>query len=279
MNTFNRVAFTVILLAFIALAIVLLLFPTQSLNFAIDNLMLLRDNLIVGTEVFIWYMIALGLFLILCLILLYIELRPSREDTVEIRTEEGGNARIGVDSVEQSLANRIDELPGVRDVRPEVISRGSDARVIVNARTSPTVNVPEVTQQIVDLVREILQDQLGVKLRGDVEVNIFHEPFPRGTLAPGTTGRPVGEREPMRRPAEEPHRRPEEEPRSARVEQEPVAPPRRREEERPYGRERLPEETPPPAPMPDREIVPADEFDLEPEDLGQEEEAPPEEES
>jgi hypothetical protein len=267
MNTFNRVAFIVILLAFVALAVTLLVFPIQALSWTIDNLQSLRDSAVVQDETFLWYMGALALFLLLCLTLLYLELRPSRKDTVLIQTEGGGKAHIGVDSVEQTLANRIDELPGVRDVRARVLSRGPDARVIVNLRTSPTVNIPEVTQQVVLLVREILEDQMGVKIRGDVEVNVSHEPFPRGTLAPGASGRPVPDREQAPRPAEEP--RPTEERRPRRAERAPAPP--RWEEERPVERERWPDEAPPPAPVPPQAIVAEDEFDLEPEDLGQEE--------
>ena len=278
MNTFNRVAFIVILLVFIGLALALLLFPIQSLGFATDNLATLQDNLLVDNTAFLWYVLAVVLFLLLCLVLLYLEIRPSRKRTVLIRTEREGKVRIGVDSVAQSLGNRIDELPGVRDVRPQVISRGPDARVVVDLRTSPTVNVPEVTNGIIELVHQILEDQLGVRIRGDVEVNVAHEPFPRGTLAPGTTSRPTAEREPAREPVEEQPRQPVEEPRPVRVERERDETPPRREEEGRAAREGQPEEVSPPAPAPSREIVPQDEFDLEPEDLGHEDQEEQEEE-
>lgn len=207
MNAFNRVAFVIIVLLLMAAAVLLLVFPLQTLQTAVASLETLEENLIQRENFFLFYVIVLVAVLILLLFLLFLELRPRRKKSVRIRTEGAGQVQIGVDSVTQSLAYRIDELPGVRDVRPHLMSRGRDVRVRIDLRTSPTVNVPSVTEQIVDLAHDIIEGQLGVKIRGKVVVNVAHEPFPRGTLPPAA-GRPEAEEaEPAKeRPAARPRR-------------------------------------------------------------------------
>jgi hypothetical protein len=185
MNAFNKVVIIALLLLFAALTVALLLAPYEVVRISVTNLEALQEFLLYAEDLYLWYVAVLAAFLVLLLVLLYLEIRRTRKKSVLIRSESGGRARIGVDSVVHSLEYRIDELPGIRDVRPRIVSTGKDVRVIVDLRTSPTVNVPNVTQQIVDLAHEIVEGQLGVKIRGKVEVNVAHEPFPRGTLAPG----------------------------------------------------------------------------------------------
>ncbi len=185
MNTFNRIVMIILLLVLAAVTVALLLAPYEAVRIAITSLEALQEFLLYSEGLYLWYVGILAAFLVVLLVLLYLELRRTRQKTVLIRAEGAGKVRIGVDSVMHSLEYRIDELPGIRDVRPRIISRGKDVQVIIDLRTSPTVNIPQVTQQIVDLAHEIVEEQLGVKIRGKVEINVAHEPFPRGTLAPG----------------------------------------------------------------------------------------------
>ncbi len=210
MNAFNRIVVIVLLLLLAALAVALLLTPYELVRIALTNLEAFQELLLYAENLYLWYVGVLAAFLVLLLVLLYLEIRRTRKKSALIRSEGGGRARIGVDSVMHSLEYRIDELPGIRDVRPHIISRGKDVRVIVDLRTSPTVNVPDVAQQIVDLAHEIVEGQLGVKIRGRVEINVSHEPFPRGTLAPGAASAQWGEAAtaaPRRREEPQPARR------------------------------------------------------------------------
>jgi len=148
-----------------------------------------------------YYLGGVGAAALILLVLLILEIRKTRKKAVRIRTEGNGRARIGVDSVMQSLAYRIDELPGVRDAKPRVTSRGNDVDIAIDLHTSPTVNVPGVTAQIVNLAHEIIETQLGVKIHGKVQVNVAHEPFPRGTMAPAAAPTaPSGAAKPAKEP-------------------------------------------------------------------------------
>ncbi|MBC7236858.1 MAG: hypothetical protein H5T69_13545 [Chloroflexi bacterium] len=85
---------------------------------------------------------------------------------------------------------RIDELPGVRSANTHIVSRGRDVDVAIDLDTSPSVNIPVLTDQIVNLAHEIVEKQLGVKIHGKVNIRVRHEPYPRGTM-PTTV--PLGE--------------------------------------------------------------------------------------
>lgn len=183
MNIFNRIVVVLALIINIVLAVFLIVYPVTAINALRYELDLLEQVFYSDRSFFIFYG-AMGLCILVSLVLLILELRRSRKKTVKIRTEGGGRAELGVESVKQSLEYRIDELAGVREVKAKIISRGRDVRVIINLHTSPSVNIPVLTGQIMDLSRDILEGQLGVRIRGKVRVNVKHEPYPRGTMPP-----------------------------------------------------------------------------------------------
>jgi hypothetical protein len=186
MNVLNRVVTVLLILALLALAVALLIMPTRTINAGEAVVDAIRQSALFASGAAADYALAIvGLVILILLILLVLELRSPNRKTVRIRTDANGKARIGVESVVQSLAYRIDELPGVRDAKPHVTSRGNDVSVSIDLHTSPSVNVPAITAQIVNLAHEIIETQLGVKIHDKIEVNVAHEPFPRGTMAPG----------------------------------------------------------------------------------------------
>jgi hypothetical protein len=192
MNVFNRIVMVLLILALMALGVLLITMPLRAIDTLADVIASTRGlSVFTDNALYTYFVIGVGLLVVFLFILLILELRQPRQKTVRIRTEGDGRARIGVESVTQSLAYRIDELPGVRNARPRINSRGNDVDVAIDLDTSPSVNVPSVTGEVVKLAHEIIETQLGVKIHGPVQVNVSHEPFPRGTMAPGA-GTAVG---------------------------------------------------------------------------------------
>jgi hypothetical protein len=186
MNVFNRIVMVLLILGTLALAAVMIINPQSTIEIAATGLTNAQESAVFSeASQNTYFVVGTAVIALLLFILLILEVRKTRKKSVRIKTDGNGKARIGVDSVVQSLAYRIDELPGVRDAKAKVTSRGNDVTVAVDLNTSPTVNVPSVTAQIVRLAHEIIETQLGVKIHGKVEVNVAHEPFPRGTMAPG----------------------------------------------------------------------------------------------
>lgn len=185
MNVLNRIIIVLLILFLLVAVGTVVLTPFNSVTVARLNLDYFETLLSDAQIMTIFRLAGAGALLIL-LILLWLELRRPRRRTVRIKTESGGNAQLDVQSVAQSLEYRIDELPGVRHVRPRIISRGNDVEVILDLNTSPSVNIPALTEQIVKLTNDIVEGQLGLKIRSKVRLNIKHEPYPRGTMPPST---------------------------------------------------------------------------------------------
>jgi len=181
MNVFNRIVMILSILAWIALVVFTMLDPLTAIGFATDNLDYYEQ--LIFDEVFFYYFVwGAGALLLILLILLWLEIRHRRYKTVRIRGKGRGTGELSIDSVVQSLEYRVDELLGVRKVRPRVTSRGKDVEVVLDLDTSPTVNIPILTEQVVKLCQDVVEVQLGLKIHGKVRVSISHEPYARGAL-------------------------------------------------------------------------------------------------
>jgi len=179
MNVFNRIVMILSILAWIALVVFVMLDPLTAIYFASDNLAYYEQALF-DEQSFYIFIAGAGVLLLILLILLWLELRRPRHKTVRIRGKGRGTGELAIDSVVQSLRYRVDELLGVRKVVPRVSSRGRDVVVVLDLDTSPTVNIPVLTEQVVELCHDVVEGQLGLKVHGKVRVNITHEPYPRG---------------------------------------------------------------------------------------------------
>jgi len=183
MNVFNRVVMVILLLGLIALAVFLLVRPLQAVAWAQVNLEYFEAQVVDPAFWNTFFLATLGAIGVL-VILLWLEIRKRRRKTVRVRTRAKSDAQLAVESVSHSLEYRIDELAGVRKVVPKVRSYGKSVKVQLDLDTSPSVNIGLLTDQIVDMVHDIVEGQLGLKMAGKVRVNVHHEPYPKGTMPP-----------------------------------------------------------------------------------------------
>jgi hypothetical protein len=181
MRIFNRIVMIIGILLLLFVALVLMIRPLEAIDWLRVWLDYFEESIFDANFFYIYLGVLAGLLLIL-LILLWLEIRRPRRKTVRIKTQGGGTAELGTQSVAQSLEYRIDELAGVRDVKTHIKSRGRDVEVDIDLDTSPSVNIPVLTDQVMDLTHEIVEKQLGVKIHGKVKLRVRHEPYPRGTM-------------------------------------------------------------------------------------------------
>jgi hypothetical protein len=183
MNVFNRTVVILLLIALIVLATVFVIVPQDSLRVVA----LTADWLSQGTTDYAnadpLFFAALrviigGAVIILCLFLLWLELRRPRKKTIRAQKLEGGDAFITVDSVEQRLAYNIDQLPEVIRVSPQVTSRARGVDVALLVETTPEIDLPMKTDEIMQVAREVIVERMGLKL-GNVQVKIKHAPYPK----------------------------------------------------------------------------------------------------
>lgn len=181
MNTFNRIIMVLAIILALAVVVFIMMRPLQAVDLARVGLDRFEQALF-DAQFFYIFLAASGGIALILLILLWLELRRRRQDFVQVDIEGGGRAKLSIASVAQNLEYRIAELPGVSNVIPRIKSRGKDLDVIIDLETDPPVNIPTLSAKIVDLCRNILEDQLGVKIHNKVQVNVQHEPYPRGAM-------------------------------------------------------------------------------------------------
>lgn len=183
MNVFNRLVVIVLLLVIIVLAAIVVLVPRESLRTAAvtfdwlqqgvsnymqsDRLLFAAGRVVIG-----------GLVVIAGLFLLWLELRRPRKKTIQAQKLAGGEAHIATDSIEQRLAYNIDQLPDVVNVYPRVIGRSRGVDVEMVLETTPEIDVPMKTEEVLQVTREVIVERMGLKL-GKVDVKIKHAPYPK----------------------------------------------------------------------------------------------------
>ena len=191
MNTFNRIVIVVSLLVLIPLVTVFLVIPHVILSdvgrwatdlgrqlWAADVPMRLGIGLLAAL-----------IFTVLALVLVFLELRPRRKRFIRVENLTGGMATIGIESVVRQLEYRLDPIPDVIAVKPEIQAKHGKVQALVNVNMAAGVNVPQVASRLVDEVKDVLGTELGLRIAGEPEVRINVLAQPAGRR--GAQPRPV----------------------------------------------------------------------------------------
>lgn len=177
MNIFNRGIMILLILAFLILIPLFLIFPSDAFTYAKAWITFAQDRFDV-----VVYLVAIvlgALIWVFLFLLLVVEVLPRRKKAIKVQMVEGGEARLHVDSIIQRLRYEVDRLPEITDVQPKVESKGGKGiNVILEVKTTPTVTIPDKTEELVALVREQVENRMGIRLN-KVTVSIKHSPYAR----------------------------------------------------------------------------------------------------
>ncbi len=192
MNVFNRIVMIILIILALVTTLVAAVVPFATLQFLTRTLETVRVGLEAmynsGPLIFMLAQIAVALAAVLIFgTLLVLEIRRGRPATVQVVTAEGGKADILLDSVAMRLSYHLDQLAEVISVTPRVRAKGNVVNVELEVETSPDVDVPMKTQEILHVTREVIEDRMGLKL-GRAEVRIRHAPYPTETGVPTVIG-------------------------------------------------------------------------------------------
>ena len=114
--------------------------------------------------------------LILLLPLLIAEFTREGESVVRFRTPQG-DAQVTTDSIAKRLAWHVDQLADVIAVQPQVQARGDQVNIALDVETSPVIDVPMKTEEIILVVRDVAEGSMGLKI-GKLDVRIRHSEYP-----------------------------------------------------------------------------------------------------
>jgi hypothetical protein len=183
MNVFNRLIVILLLLALIALTVFVVIQPSWSLRLVEATADVLHQDTLdymdadplffAGARVVIG-----GAVIIVCLLIIWLEVRKPRKKTIRAQKMAGGEARIATESIEQRLAYNIDQLPDVIKVSPQITGKSRGVDVDLLLETSPEIDVPMKTEEVMQVTREVIVERMGLKL-GKVQVRIKHAPYPK----------------------------------------------------------------------------------------------------
>lgn len=178
MNVLNRVLAIILLIIFVVLLAVLifaaLAMPERAVTSASQAVASLQPHLTMFNR-----LVFSGLALLVAVagvLLLFLEIRRSQVKAIQVHDVTGGEVRITIDSISQRLEYNISRLEDVVSVKPTVTAKGSGVDVALSIQTAPEIDVPMKTEEVVQLTREVIENQMGLKLQ-KVSVEIKHAPY------------------------------------------------------------------------------------------------------
>jgi len=183
-NIFNRLIVILLLLLLIVVTAIVALVPQQTLWFLSQTFTWLHQeagNYINSGDRLLFAagrVLAGGIIIFVCLIALWLELRRPRKKTIRVQKLAGGEAYITVDSIEQRLAYNIDQLPDVVNVSAGITGRARGVDIDLVLETSPDIDVPMKTEEVLEVTREVVGERMGLRL-GKAQVRIKHAPYPK----------------------------------------------------------------------------------------------------
>jgi len=181
MNLFNRIVAILLWLTLMGACLVAAIVPLQvvdwlqrQLTAAADWLHALQAD---APAYFIVGQAALGLSALLIFgTLIFFAVMTGRRRGVRIRTAEGGSAELDTNSVARRLQWHLDQLPEVITAVPAVRSRGGSVDIRLEIETAPDIDIPMKTDEVVDVTRDIIEQDMGLRL-GKLDVRVRCAPF------------------------------------------------------------------------------------------------------
>jgi hypothetical protein len=120
------------------------------------------------------YAITTGVDIII-LILLYAQLRHPRRDQARIRMVGGGLAEISFQAIGQHLKDEVTLLPEVMEAKTRVTAARRRVKILLDVAISPnTENLPNTASAIIAVVRETIEQKMGLTLAGKPRIRIRH---------------------------------------------------------------------------------------------------------
>lgn len=191
MNVFNRIAMSIILLAFMVVTIVVSLLPKpviDSLRYALN---VAEYNMNPATQL-VGAIIGL-LMTVVAFLLLVAELRPPARQSVVVAQIAGGTAELTNESVALRVKRVAEAIAGVREASPTIRSHGKAVGIVLRLVTDPDIEIPQKSEEVVQAVRAETESKMGVPIKS-LRITMRHgSPDRRAPLPEPGPGPAVGD--------------------------------------------------------------------------------------
>ncbi len=182
MNFTNRILGFILFLVIFLLLIILAAIPFQALSWLQGQLghfsQWATTYRFSNQLIFNLGRVTLAAIAVLIILPLMIAELPHKkqEPAVALRTEHG-EIRVTAESIAKRLAWHLDQLADVITVDPVVKPRGDRVNIDLHIETSPEIDLPMKTEEIMLASKEIIEKDMGLKL-GKLNVNLSHSAYP-----------------------------------------------------------------------------------------------------
>jgi hypothetical protein len=105
-----------------------------------------------------------------------LEIWSGQRRGVRIRTVQGGSAELDTTSIGRRLSWQLDQLAEIITVVPTVKSKGGSVDIKLEIEAAPEVDVPMKTEEVVDVTRDLIEEDMGLKL-GKLDVRMRYAPI------------------------------------------------------------------------------------------------------
>jgi hypothetical protein len=183
MDLFNRIVVTLLVLALIPIFTVVLIVPHEAIQLVQDGLDQLANR--VDPSVTAGRLIIGGVLVVLVdgllVFLLYLQVRRPSARAAAVQQVKDGQAQIAVSSIASRLEYHIDRLPGVLDIKPKIVAHRRGVEVLLEVETAADVNMPDKIEEISAVTRQVVEEEMGLRLKGKPQLNLRTVGYPEPT--------------------------------------------------------------------------------------------------
>jgi hypothetical protein len=174
MNTFNRVVLVILLLVAIVLCSFVFVVPVPTLRLLAQQASGVADFFARVRPV---VRLPIGILLALIvdlvgILLIILEVRRPAPRSISVEQAAGGEVTLSIASIADQLKAEVNQLPEVLQVKPKVSAKRKGVVVELDAKIAAEMGVPGKAERIVETVRRVVEEKMGLKLVGPPKVNI-----------------------------------------------------------------------------------------------------------
>ncbi|RJX18696.1 MAG: alkaline shock response membrane anchor protein AmaP [Desulforudis sp.] len=104
----------------------------------------------------------LGVFLLVSLRLLWTTSQKKPERQAVVDENALGQVKITLTAIESLITKVVSPIPGIREVRPKVVSDRGVIGIEIKAAVTPDINIPDTSKAIQQTVQDSVRDVTGI---------------------------------------------------------------------------------------------------------------------
>jgi hypothetical protein len=174
MNTFNRMVVVILLLLAMVVCSLALVLPQPTLRTVALQASGWADLLDRVRPV---ALLPIGILLALIvdlvgILLIILEVRRPAARSISVEQAAGGEVTLSIASIADQLKTEVSQLPDVLQAKPKVSAKRKGVVVEVDARIAADAGLPIKAERIVETVRRVVEQKMGLKLVRPPKVNL-----------------------------------------------------------------------------------------------------------